>query len=143
MKHVEVGVRNSAVKTYPKLVLHQNRRVLVQLLEKRGGLFWRGVFDGTLQHSTAIGMRRQVTNVAAECVEKDVALGWDEFQNLLNDLYKELEPWIEEARTYMVAVCILDTLQDVSVELVYNGRLLLGRAAVQSLLDDTTAVHVE
>lgn len=109
------------------LVLYQLVRVVVQLLEDGLGLFPGTVLQDALDHSAAVGVRRQLvdlrmrlirnwnceetrgTYLSPERADDELqVVGVDTFDTLLH---------------HVVAVLILDALQHVSVQLLHNVTL--------------------
>ncbi len=82
--------------TYPELVDHEVRHVLVQFVEKRPCLVFRHVLEAPLENATPVWVRRQVIDAAAESSHKCEAVRRNVLDELLNDLLltvrKELAP---------------------------------------------------
>jgi hypothetical protein len=111
------------------LVDDELRRARVQLLEEEGLRRLLAVLEHPLHDPAAILMSRQGLDLADEGGhdERDV-LGVNPLDRLLDD---------------MVAVLILDALEDLGLEFLDQGGLLVGEDVLESFLNDTASVHLE
>lgn len=72
--------------TYPELVDHEVRHVLVQLVKKRPCLVLRHVLETPLKNSAPVRVGREVVDAAAEGGHEGEAVRRNVLDELLNDL---------------------------------------------------------
>ena len=102
-----------------ELINNQRRGAHVQLVEDIGF----GWLDAFLQHAldnpTAVGMRREMMNLAGESIDNECdVLSRDSLDGLLND---------------MIAVLILDAFQNLVLKLLDQGSLLVNQYMLERL----------
>ena len=115
------------------LILHEFLGIAVQFFENRGRLLLHTVLQYALNNATPVRMRGQVVHLLEHVRHDEVnGLGIAAFDTLLNNV---------------ISVLILDTLDDVALELARHldekAHLILVAYRLQRLLDDPTAVHLE
>ena len=100
----------------------------------------REMLEASLQYTAAIRMRRKFVHVSTERIDEFQSIGGNPFYQLLNDLHERkigtkliLNPQNQRADTYVVAICILDALEDVRVDFPNKGGLLIRKNVFNSL----------
>ncbi len=111
------------------LVLQQLRRALVQLVQYGQHLFGSAVLQDALDHAATVRVRGQAIHLTLERTDDELEIGrLHALDALLDDV---------------IAVLILDALEDVALEFGDDQLLLIEGDALQGLLDHTTAVHLQ
>ncbi len=122
--------------TYPVLILHQIDRVLVKLVKQRASLVFGQILKAPLQYSATIWVCRKLIHAAAERCHECEPLGSNSFNEFLDHLSgsewsakNNTDPLI----THMVAICVLDTSQNASIQFLHKRTLLFWGDVLDSL----------